>query len=118
MRRQLGLAPAVLRAGARLLVLTLSVVALGPMLHGVHAEACDPAFVLHDEAEHHFQAAPADPTGFPGGEHCVACHFARSSRSPVSWVSTGLASLATGNLLLNRATHGVSGPSAAPLPAR
>ena len=114
----LGLSAAMLRVSARLLVLALSVTALGPILHGVHADECEPSFIVHDETAHHFQSAVPDRAPLPGGEHCVACHFARSSRGPVSWEPTGLTSLASGNLLFHSDGNLVALVAAAPLPAR
>jgi hypothetical protein len=107
-----------LRASARLLVLALSVGVLGPVLHGVHAEDCEPLFVVHDEAAHHFQSAVPDDTPLTASEHCVACHFARSSRGPVSWEPSGLTSFVSGNLLFHSDGHFVAFLFAAPLPAR
>lgn len=71
-----------MRVTARLLLLAVSVTTVGPVLHGVHDADCDPVVVLHDERQHHF-AALSDEDG-SGAEHCVACHFVRSSRGPAS----------------------------------
>ena len=118
MRNLLGVPPRLLRGSARLLVLALSVGALGPLLHGAHAEDCEPWFVVHDETAHHFQAASPDATPLAAGEHCVACHFARSSRGPVSWEPSGLTSFVSGNLFAHSDPHRVAILFAAPLPAR
>src|SRR5688500_3578702 len=118
MRSALGMPVPWLRASARLLVLALSLGAFGPLLHGAHAEDCEPLFVVHDETAHHFQAASPDATPLAAGEHCVACHFARSSRGPVSWEPSGLTSFVSGNLLTNSDPHRVAVLFAAPLPAR
>jgi hypothetical protein len=107
-----------LRASARLLVLALSLGALGPLLHGAHAEDCEPWFVVHDETAHHFQAVSPDAAPLAAGEHCVACHFARSSRGPGSWEPSGLTSFVSGNLLTHSDPHRVAILFAAPLPAR
>ncbi len=71
-----------MRVTARLLLLAVSVTTLGPVLHGVHDADCDPVVVLHDERQHHFAALPDGGTS--GGDHCVACHFLRSSRGPAA----------------------------------
>lgn len=117
MRKLLGLPAWLLRVSARVLLIALSVSALGPAAHEIHEDDCDPAFVLHDEAQHHVQA------NVPAGEdlqaeHCVACHFARSSRGLVSWEPTGLTSLDRGVLLYHRDGDLRSDPATAPLPAR
>ena len=118
MHRVLGISASLLRISARGLLLALSVTTLGPMLHGVHEEDCEPAFVVHDERQHHFQAALPDDRGWPGGDHCVACHFARSSRGPVAWEPSGLSALSHGVLLYHSDGQLLAAPSAAPLPAR
>ncbi|MBA3270510.1 MAG: hypothetical protein H0T71_08340 [Acidobacteria bacterium] len=118
MRSLLALPPAIARFCAQLLVVAMSVGALGPVLHGVHDEDCEPAFVVHDEAAHRFQSAAPDGVPFPGGEHCVACHFARSSRGPVSWQRTALITFVDGGLLSHADGHFVALVAAAPLPAR
>ena len=107
-----------LRMSARLLLLALSVGALGPMLHGVHAEDCEPSFIAHDEAAHHFQSPTPDPAPYAGDEHCVACHFARSSRGPVSWESTGLTPFSNGYRLSHTDGALVGTVTIAQLPAR
>ena len=118
MRKLLGLRRGLLRASARLLVLALSVGALGPVLHGVHADDCEPAFVVHDEASHHFQSAVPNSTPFPAGEHCVACHFARSSRGPASWELTGITTFVSTKRLAYSGSHFVAVLLAATLPPR
>lgn len=118
MRILLGLPPRLLRATARLLVLAMSVGALGPMLHGVHTEDCEPPFVVHDETAHHLQASLPDAFSPAGVGHCVACHFARSSRGPVSWELTGISALVHGTLLFHSDGELVAEPSASPVPAR
>jgi hypothetical protein len=118
MRIVLGFPAWLLRASARVLLAALSVSALGPVAHGVHEDDCEPAFVLHDENQHHFQAAAPDNDGPSGAEHCVACHFARSSRGPVSWEPTGLTALDSGVLLYHSDGELTATPSASPLPAR
>ena len=87
----LGLAAAVLRATARLLVFALSVTTLGPMLHGAHDAELAPVIIAHDHSLTHMQAADAAEVA---GDHCVACHFVRSSRGPASWEVTGLIAFA------------------------
>jgi hypothetical protein len=117
MHPQLGLPPWLLRVSVRVLLVALSVSALGPIGHATHEDDCEPAFVFHDEAQHHVQAAPAlDPE--VAGEHCIACHFARSSRGPVSWERSGLIALDKGVLLYHHDGHLRAAPSAAPRPAR
>jgi hypothetical protein len=117
MPSQLGLSPWLLRVSARVLLVALTVSAIGPIGHGAHDDGCEPAFVFHDETQHHVQAAPTLDTQF-AGEHCVACHFARSSRGPVSWERSGLIALDNGVLLYHRDGDLRAAPSASPLPAR
>jgi hypothetical protein len=117
MRNLLGISPWLLRASAHALLLALSVTALGPIAHGVHQEVCDSSFVVHDESQHHFRAAGPTSSDLPP-DHCVACHFARASRGPVSWEPTGLAALDVGVLLYHSDGELRAAPSAAPLPAR
>jgi hypothetical protein len=117
MRIVLGVPAWLLRASAQVLLVALSVSALGPVAHGVHEDDCEPAFVFHDENAHHVQAAGPDSAA-PGGDHCVACHFARSSRGPVSWVPSGLTALDSGVLLYHSDGELTATPSASPLPAR
>jgi hypothetical protein len=118
MRIVLGIPAWLLRASAQVLLVALSVSALGPVAHGVHEDDCEVAFVLHDENQHHFQAAQPDRDGPPGGDHCIACHFARSSRGPVSWEPSGLTALDRGVLLYHSDGELTATPSASPLPAR
>jgi hypothetical protein len=117
MRNVLGLPAWLLAASARLLLLALCVTALGPIAHGVHQDDCDPAFIVHDEKQHHVRSAAPTDDQLPG-EHCVACHFARSSRGPVSWEPSGLTALDAGVLLYHSDGQLLAAPSAAPLPAR
>jgi hypothetical protein len=117
MRNLLGIPAWLLRATARALLLALSVTALGPLAHEVHEDNCDPAFVLHDEAQHHVQAATPAPHQ-RAEDHCVACHFARSSRGPASWVPSGLTALDRGVLLYHRDGELRAAPSIGRLPAR
>lgn len=105
------------QATARLLVAALSVTSLGPALHEVHDTACAPVVVLHDESQHHLQAAPTAPRSIDG-DHCVACHFARSSRGPVSWEVTGLIALDAGLGLLPTDDRVAAALSVPPRPAR
>ena len=117
MRNLLGIPAWLLRASARGLLLALSVTALGPIAHGVHADDCEPALVLHDQSQHHVQAALPGQEDLPG-DHCVACHFARSSRGPVAWEPSGLTGLDRGVLLYHRDGQLRAAPCVAPLPAR
>jgi hypothetical protein len=118
MPKSLGLSAGLVRASARLLLLALSVTTLGPVLHGVHDAELHAVVVPHDESEHQYQS-PSDTTGAPlEAEHCVACHFVRTSRGSVSWEPAGLHSLATGLRLFHSDGHLVAAPSAAPTPAR
>ena len=100
MRRLLRLPSGLRRATAHLLLLALSVTTVGPALHEAHDEELQPVVVVHDESEHHFQAAPT--TADPGtSHHCVACHFVRASYGPASWVAAGVVALASGTRLPN-----------------
>jgi hypothetical protein len=119
MRIVLGIPAWLLRVSAQLLLVALSVSALGPIAHGVHEDDCAPAFVFHDEDQHHLLAAlPDSAAGSGAGDHCVACHFARSSRGPVSWEPSGLTALDSGVLLYYSDGDLSATPSAPPLPAR
>lgn len=118
MRKLLGLPSGLVRATARLLLLTLSVTTLGPVLHGVHDTACEPVFVIHDESQHHFQAAIPNAVDGRAADHCVACHFVRTSRGPVSWEPAGLHSFASGQRLFHSDGQLAAAPSASPRPAR
>lgn len=117
MRNVLGIPAWLLRASARVLLVALSVTALGPIAHEIHEDDCEPAFVLHDEAQHHVQAAPSGRDERPEA-HCVACHFARSSRGPVSWEPSGLTALNRGGLLYHTDGYLRGAPSQGPRPAR
>ena len=118
MRKLLGLPTAVLRFTSRLLLVALSVTTLGPALHGVHDTDCEPVVVFHDASQHHFDAAPT-PNEEPGAaDHCVACHFLRTSRGPVSWEPSGLQPLTSGGLLHDADGRLVAPPSVSPQPAR
>jgi hypothetical protein len=114
----LGMSTGVLRASAQLLLLALSVATLGPVLHGVHDTDCDPVVVLHDESQHHFAAATPDDGGTGSAEHCVACHFLRTSRGPVSWEPNGLQALPSGSLLFHSDGQIFAAPSTSPQPSR
>jgi hypothetical protein len=117
MRNLLGLPAWLLRAAARALLVALSVTALGPLAHEVHQDDCDIVAVAHDESQHPLRNA-ATPSSALSGDHCVACHFARSSRGPVSWEPNGLTALDRGVLLYHSDGELRAAPSAAPLPAR
>ena len=117
MRKLLGIPARLLHASARVLLVALSVSALGPLAHDVHRDDCEPAFVMHDETQHHVQAA-VPPQSESREDHCVACHFARSSRGPASWEPSGLCALDPGVLLYHSDGELRGSPSAAPLPAR
>lgn len=116
MRNLLGIPAWLLRVSARVLLVALSVSALGPAAHDVHDDDCDPVIVLHDESQHHVQA-PASPDEL-AADHCVACHFARSSRGPASWERSGLMALDRGVLLYHSDGELRAAPSASPRPAR
>jgi hypothetical protein len=105
-------------AAARALLVVLGVTTMGPLLHGVHEDGCDPAFVLHDERQHGIQTPAAPPAGDPADDHCVACHFARASRGVAAWEPSGRAGLIDGVLLPNSDGHVAATYAAAPLPAR
>lgn len=117
MRRQLGIPSWGVRVSARVLLLALSVTTLGPALHGVHDLDCDPIVVVHDESQHRFDGARGTASPFDG-EHCVACHFHRSSRGAASWEATGVHPLQESGVL----AHGDGAPlallTASPRPAR
>jgi hypothetical protein len=113
----LGLAAWHVRSTARLLIVALSVTTLGPMLHGAHDPDLAPVIIAHDAARHHAQASSARDSAVEG-DHCVACHFVRSSRGPVSWEPSGLIAFASGNLLYHSDGELAAAPSATPLPAR
>lgn len=118
MRIVLGIPAWLLRLSAQMLLVALSVSTLGPIAHGVHDNECEPAFVFHDEHQHHVQAASSPSERASGGDHCIACHFARSSRGPVSWEPSGLTALDSGVLLYHSDGQLTATPSASPLPAR
>ena len=118
MPKLLGVPTALLRFTSRLLLVTLSVTTVGPALHGVHDTDCDPVVVLHDASQHHFAAAPSAADESPGSDHCVACHFQRTSRGPISWEPSGLYALISGNLLHDSDGRLVTPPSVSPQPAR
>jgi hypothetical protein len=117
MRKVLGIPARLFRVSARVLLVAVSLSALGPAAHEIHEDDCDPIFVLHDESQHHVQAREPLPEEL-SGDHCVACHFARSSRGPVSWEPSGLIALDPGVLLYHSDGELRASPSAAPLPAR
>jgi hypothetical protein len=106
------------RRVARLLVLVMSVTSLGPLLHEVHVEDCDPVFVFHDPSQHRFTTVALDPEDPVEGNHCVACHFARSSRGPVSWEPLGLQPIRIGTLLVHADGAASHTTGSGPLPAR
>lgn len=118
MQRLLGVPVPVLRLAARLLLVALTVTTVGPALHGVHDTDCDPVVVLHDESQHHFAAAPQAADHPAGGDHCVACHFLRTSRGPGSWEPSGLQILTSGNLLHDSDGRLDASRSVSPQPAR
>ncbi|MGQ0733810.1 MAG: hypothetical protein ACT4QD_09160 [Acidobacteriota bacterium] len=109
---------AALRAVSRALLLVLGVTTLGPVLHGAHDPEHQAPVVVHDESQHHLQAAPQVVPGWPDGEHCVACHFARSLRSPVAWDASDLHTIGHGRLLSHTAPQLVAAASATPAPSR
>ena len=117
MQGRLGLSQRAMRASARALLVALSLGVFGPLLHGAHAEQCDPVVVVHDASQHRVQA-PAPDRSVPGGDHCVACHFARASRGPAAWEQSGVSVLADGVLLFHHDGQLLTATSAAPLPAR
>jgi hypothetical protein len=117
MRRVLRLPSGLVRATAHVLLLALSVTTVGPALHEAHDEELQPVVVVHDESEHHFQAAPSTAdTGT--SHHCVACHFVRASYGPASWVAAGLVPLAAGVRLTQADGPFVAAAFASPRPAR
>lgn len=118
MSQLLGLPSGLIRATARVLLLTLSVTTLGPVLHGAHDEELQAPLVQHDERQHQIQAAQSDSQTPLESEHCVACHFVRTSRGPVSWEPAGLIALAPGDRLVHSDGVLSADPAAAPTPAR
>jgi hypothetical protein len=114
----LGLSATVIRATARLLVLTLSVTTIGPMLHGAHDEELQSPVGTHDESQHRLQAAHGPDRGPLESEHCVACHFVRTSRGPISWEPAGLLAFAPGLRLVHRDGALAVAPAASPTPSR
>jgi hypothetical protein len=117
MRKFLGLPAELVRAATRLLLVTLSVTSVGPILHEVHDEDFRADIVHHDESQHHIQAAKpgTDPLE---ADHCVACHFVRSSRGPASWEPAGLDPLAAMARLFHSDATLTASASAGPTPAR
>jgi type IV secretory pathway TrbF-like protein len=75
---------------AQLLVLTLSVTTLGPVLHDVHDEELQPLVVSHDETDHTVRSASAPDTRPFEADHCIACHFVRTSHSLGVWQASSL----------------------------
>ena len=116
MPRVLGLSASLLRSAARALLVSLSVAALGPVLHDAHGDRCDPPLVVHDARQHHIQSA--QPGDTRSEDHCVACHFARASRGPAAWEASGLTTLVDVGLSVDVERPVVGALSAARLPAR
>ena len=117
-RKLLGLPSTLIRATARILVLTLSVTTLGPVLHGSHDEELQAPVGTHDESQHHLQAAHGPDQGPLDTEHCVACHFIRTSRGPVSWEPLGVVAFAAGLRLIQVDGILSAAPVATPAPSR
>src|SRR5262245_41811909 len=117
-RKLLGLSSTLIRATARVLLLTLSVTTVGPVLHGSHDEELQSPVVNHEESQHQIQAAQGDERGPLDQDHCVACHFVRSSRGPISWEPAGLLTLARGARLVHSDGPLSATPDAAPAPSR
>jgi hypothetical protein len=118
MSKCLGLSARLVRASARLLLLALSVTTLGPLLHGMHDAELHAVVVPHDETQHQYRSATDPAQAALEAEHCVACHFVRSSRGPVSWEPAGLHPLASGQPLLHSDGQLVAAPAVSPTPAR
>jgi hypothetical protein len=104
------------RATVWLVLLALSVTTLGPVLHGVHDTDLQPP-VVHDERHHHYRGAPSAEDGLES-EHCVACHFARSFRGPVSWGASSPLRFSTGSRLAHIAGELPTLANPAPRPSR
>jgi hypothetical protein len=117
-RKLLGLSSTLIRVTARILVLTLSVTTLGPVLHGAHDEELQAPVGTHDESQHHLQAAHGLDQGPLEAEHCVACHFVRTSRGPVSWEPAGVVAFAAGSCVVQVDGVVAATPAAAPTPSR
>jgi hypothetical protein len=113
----LRLPPRLARATARVLVLALSVTTVGPMLHGAHDAEMQSPIIALEERDHHLQRADGGDA-FPHSDHCVACHFVRSSRGAGSWEPTGLQASARGSVLYHSDGDLVAAPDASPTPAR
>ena len=92
----LGLPSRVIRAAARLLVLSIAVSSTGLLLHGdaPHDSDCDPLVIVHDASQHRVTADAPSSTDHTG-EHCAACHFARAFRSP-QLAASGVPALSAG----------------------
>jgi hypothetical protein len=100
------------------LVLVLSVTTLGPILHSLHAEACEAPLVLHDASQHRFSNAPAEPGQPATPEHCVACHLQRASRDPGVLKSSAPPVVAASAILRHVDQVFAPDPASIPLPAR
>jgi hypothetical protein len=118
MRWLLGLPGWLGRPIARALVVALSVSALGPILHDLHAEACEPALVLHDAGQHRFSSAATAPGQSSAPDHCLACHLQRAARGPAAAKSPAPQATDTGRVLRPADWTFVADPASLPLPAR
>ncbi len=111
-------APRLARPIARALVVALSVTTLGPILHGLHAEACEPPLVLHDASQHRFSSVPANPIEPATPDHCVACHLQRTSHNPELLNSPAQPVLKASGIRRPVDQVFAADPASLPLPAR
>ena len=117
MRCVLSIPAGVHRLAARVVLLALSVTTVGPVLHDVHDAELRAAVVPHDASHHHI-AAPAADSSPLDADHCVACHFVRTSRGPVSWEFAGLHTLDAQGRCFESPAVFLAALLAAPRPAR
>jgi hypothetical protein len=117
MQTVLGVPARVMRAAARVVLVTVTITTVGPVFHEVHDAELRADVIPHDESQHYFQADKARG-GSLDGDHCVACHFVRSSRGPVSWEPAGLDPLAAAARLFHTDATLSASTFAAPQPAR
>jgi hypothetical protein len=105
-------------AVSQALVLLTAWLSLAPALHGAgHDTDCEPPVFFHDPSQHRIGSAVGGDTSFPTGDHCLACHLFRSSRTTASWkfVPQGLDAYA---FLLAFDVDLLATTAAAPVPAR
>ena len=107
-------------AVSQALVLLTAWMSLAPAIHGVgHDADCDPPIFFHDPSQHRIGNAASGDTSFPAGQHCLACHLFRSSRTTAAWkfIPQGLNAAAVVLVFdvdLLATTAAVPGPARAP----